>query len=586
MISRLCQSLMLPAFEDEDTARVARVLNRILVLLFVGSVAYLSIVLFGAEEMRVRQPYALLIVFCMLLLLALLRLGYVRAVGLLASLLLWLIITFYSLISPGMEHPVLTAQVLVIVIAALTLGSEAAIGFAILSTLSAVGVYYLDVQGVLPPPLFAVSPLAIVVTQAFILMFVAVFLSLVARSMQAVLDRARHDEQVLAERNAELESEIAERRKTEAARRASEARLRLATNAAQIGIWEWNLKDDTIVWDELVHQIFGTAPDYTPDNYEVFSRMIHPEDLPLLNAAIQATIQRDEPFSIEFRIVLADGSVRWILEQAQIIYDESGAPFSLLGMAQDISERKEAEEQRLALALAQERVMLLHDFIGNVSHDLKNPLAVINTSLYLLERMHEPEHQHDKIISIKEQVQRLENMIQNILALSRLDYLEETPREPVDLNELAADVERRLRPAVEKKRQVFLLELDPDLPPVAGISSELYRMVMNLAENAVQYTPDSGLVNIITRPAQNDVILEVADSGIGIDRDDLPHIFERFFRSDETRNTVRSGSGLGLAIVKRVVEMHNGQISVDSQIGAGTRFVVRLPTGAQVQTQP
>jgi signal transduction histidine kinase len=102
-------------------------------------------------------------------------------------------------------------------------------------------------------------------------------------------------------------------------------------------------------------------------------------------------------------------------------------------------------------------------------------------------------------------------------------------------------------------------------------------MVTNLIENAINYTPKHGSINVQTRQQGSNVVLEVMDTGIGIAEADLPHIFERFYRSDQARTAVNTGSGLGLAIVKRVVEMHGGDIEVESRPGEGTIFRIFLP---------
>jgi PAS domain S-box-containing protein len=250
-----------------------------------------------------------------------------------------------------------------------------------------------------------------------------------------------------------------------------------------------------------------------------------------------------------------------------------------LAMLEDISARKQAEQQRLELALSSERVQLLTEFMGNISHDLKTPLTIMETSLALLERLTDPERQKDKLKVIKEQVLLLNKFIQDILTTSRLDYTPSLVFEPVNLNQLLQTVSDRLHPSAEGKNLTTTLELDFNSPTILADAREIDRMLVNLIENAVNYTPNSGTICIRTQTRPNAVLTEITDTGIGISAPELPHIFERFFRSNTARATDVAGTGLGLAIVKRIVDMHGGSIEVDSTPGQGTTFRVQLPIG-------
>jgi PAS domain S-box-containing protein len=247
----------------------------------------------------------------------------------------------------------------------------------------------------------------------------------------------------------------------------------------------------------------------------------------------------------------------------------------------DITERKQAEQQRLELALANEKVQFLTEFLGNISHDLKTPLTVINTSFYLLERLTDPAKQQDQLKKIKQQTCMLEKYIQDILIITRLDHTGSLLTESVNLNNLIQQIDGELRPAAEKKNLKTTLNLDKDMPPVLGDEDELHSAIVNLVENAFNYTPEGGSVAIDTYVREHQAVAKVSDTGIGIKETELPHIFERFYRSDEAKASVKTGSGLGLAIVKRVIDLHHGSIEVESSPGRGTTFEVRLPVVRQ-----
>jgi PAS domain S-box-containing protein len=275
----------------------------------------------------------------------------------------------------------------------------------------------------------------------------------------------------------------------------------------------------------------------------------------------------------EVNIRRRDGETRSVLLSTEKV-DFNGKPHFVSTLA-DITERKQVEQHRLELALANERLELFREFMTNITHDLKTPLSVINTSVELMERIKDADRQKEKIAAIKEQTARLDKYIQDMLTISRLDHAPDLALRPVDFNRLATDARDRLQPTAEKKNVTMQLEFEPQAPYVLADEGELDRMLVNLVENALNYTPEGGNIWIRTRIDQDNVVAEIADTGIGIGEKDLPRIFDRFYRADTARST--KGTGLGLSIVKRIVEMHGGTIDVDSTPGKGTTFCIRLP---------
>lgn len=277
----------------------------------------------------------------------------------------------------------------------------------------------------------------------------------------------------------------------------------------------------------------------------------------------------------EIRFRTRAGEVRYALASFEII--ELNATPYILGSWLDMTDIKQAEKQALELALAQERETNLRDFLSTISHDLKTPLSVINTSLYFLERMTDPVKQQERIEAIRAQAQLLERYIQDILTISRLDHTPMVKRSPVDLNRLLRDILTRLSPSTEQKGLTTNLDLSQALTAVPGDQNELDRVLVNLIENAVTYTPTNGSIIVRTRTDGQWAVAEISDTGIGIGEADLPHVFERFYRASEAKTIEKRGTGLGLAIARKIVELHEGNIEVQSVAGQGTTFSVRLP---------
>jgi PAS domain S-box-containing protein len=269
------------------------------------------------------------------------------------------------------------------------------------------------------------------------------------------------------------------------------------------------------------------------------------------------------------------GQVIYGLLSIEIIELE-GKPY-FLTMVQDLTERKRSEEQALELALERERLDALTDFIDTMSHDFKTPLAIINNSLYLLERLTDPARQRDKLELIKSQTQFLDKMIHDILTISRLNADLPRQRESVDLNTVVRSIVERLRPTIEAKALDVEMALDRDLPRVHGSGDDLSRALINLIENAITYTMPKGKIIVRTCVVNGQVSVEVDDTGIGMTEGDLRQVFKRFYRAENARLSNSKGTGLGLAIVKRIVEIHGGHVDVKSTLGEGSTFAIHLP---------
>lgn len=281
------------------------------------------------------------------------------------------------------------------------------------------------------------------------------------------------------------------------------------------------------------------------------------------------------PSRYEVRIRHKNGSIRWA-ESFTTLTQYKGKPAIHVALV-DITDRKLREESERELALEHERVELLTHLISDISHDLKNPLTSIQTSLYLVEKHTDPVHRKQKLDNIKEQTLRLEWLVRDLLTLSQLDSGIVTLHDTIDLNQMLRDIERRLRVAGEQKNLHFALDLSAGLPSLVANEGELNRAFTNLIDNAITYTPEGGKVTLRSCVIDKGIVIEVCDTGIGIAPEELPHLFERFYRSAEARAVNQNGSGLGLAIVKKIVEKYGGSIQVESTSGQGTTFRVIFP---------
>ncbi len=228
----------------------------------------------------------------------------------------------------------------------------------------------------------------------------------------------------------------------------------------------------------------------------------------------------------------------------------------------------------------------LRSFVANASHELRTPLTSIKLRVESLRNgaLDDPSVADRFLAEIESEVDRLSCMVNEMLDLSRIEGgLSEEQRIPVSLAQIVEDVYATFLARAQRADIEFIRHVDPSVPPLLGDEEQLRRMLYNLIDNAIKYTPHNGKLEIILERVGSEHIsrLVVRDSGFGITKNQLPHIFERFYRVEATRPRYGppQGTGLGLAITKSIVENHGGTISVSSQVGEGTTFVIDFPTG-------
>lgn len=243
------------------------------------------------------------------------------------------------------------------------------------------------------------------------------------------------------------------------------------------------------------------------------------------------------------------------------------------------------EIRRLSLAFnrmaGQLRQMLdrQREFAGNAAHELRSPLTALRLRLELLqnEGASNPELTQHYITQMLSELDYLQRMVDQLLALSILEEGDQLPREPLDLAPLLYDLTDELNPLIQSAGQKWYVNVPAHLPLVLVNAEQTTIAIRNLLDNARKYNSPGGSVSLQTKIVDGYIEVHVSDTGPGIPDAELPRIFERFYRGSETRLRNQSGSGLGLALARVLVESNGGQIKVESQIGAGTTFTITLP---------
>ena len=219
------------------------------------------------------------------------------------------------------------------------------------------------------------------------------------------------------------------------------------------------------------------------------------------------------------------------------------------------------------------------EFVANVSHELRTPLTTVKSYAETLIDMSEQEVQRKFLGTIVKETDRMTRIVKDLLTLSRLDEETDAPRptEEIDLEAFVRDIVERMKITAGKKNQTIVYKPVSKTPVFRSDKDKLEQVVINIVSNAVKYTSAGGKIEVFTGRIYNDLYIKVSDNGIGIPKENLPRIFERFYRVDKARSRGTGGTGLGLAIAKQIMDNLGGRITINSEYGKGTEVIITIP---------
>ena len=376
------------------------------------------------------------------------------------------------------------------------------------------------------------------------------------------------------------ELDISERRAFEKKLRESHADLTRAQSVAQVGSWRLDINKDELHWSDEEYRIFG-VPQGTPMTYAGFLACVHPDDRAAVDEKWKAGMH-GEPYDIEHRLLVGD-LVKWVRDKADLEFDDSGRLLGGIGITHDFTVRRELED---ALRLAIESRDLV---LGIVAHDLRSPLNLIHLQAHLLR--HGPSAPDARTLraaeTIERAVVRMNRLIEDILVVTRLEAGHLTiERAAVNVMRVLLDAVESQAPIAEAAGVELHAEVPDALPTIWGDQSRLAQILENLVGNAVKFTAKGGVITVGVAAADAavpEVLVWVADTGIGISPENLTRVFDRFWQGQDT---LKRGAGLGLPIVKGLVEAHGGRIWVESTVGQGTRFYFTIPVARPPEDRP
>ena len=378
-------------------------------------------------------------------------------------------------------------------------------------------------------------------------------------------------------------------------------RLSLATRAGGVGIWDYDVVNNRLVWDDQMFRLYGITQDQFVGAYEAWQAGLHPEDRARGHSELQMALCGEKEFNTEFRVLRPDGATRNIQALALVQRDAAGQPLRMIGTNWDITAQKHtedalrqaAEDLRLAKEAADAANRAKSTFLANMSHEIRTPMnAILGFSQLLLRDPDLSAGQRQQMATIGRSGEHLLEIINGILEMSRIESGRVTlNRATFNLHRMLDDVESMFLLRAQAKNLRFEIERLGELPRHTRTDeTKLRQVIINLLGNAMKFTPSGGAV-VLRRQAALEpdgrwrLHAEVEDTGVGIAAEDLQRLFRPFFQTDAGKR-LAGGTGLGLAISREFVHLMDGELTVSSRPsrGATFRFDVRVEQGEEPET--
>lgn len=385
-------------------------------------------------------------------------------------------------------------------------------------------------------------------------------------------------ERLVRERTALLEAEVEKGRISQEALARSEADLKMVQEVAVVGGWSLDLRTNKLTWTDGVYEVFG-LPRGTPLDYEKFLSLVYPDDVEYVNRSWNDAL-KGARYDIEHRI-LVDGAVKWVREKARVEFSDSGTPLRGLGIVQDITGRKQAEQEQYMLRRQLTHVSRLTtagELTAALAHEISQPLAAILANAQAARHILDDEKPDmDELHAILDDIisddTRAREVIKRIRSLLRK---ESAKSGRMDINRVIEDALKLVERESRFRRITVRSALAQGLPPVTADPIQIGQVVVNLVLNAMDAIGEDSEpprdVTVESRMnGETEIVVSVRDTGKGIGEEALRSVFDPFYTTKE------DGLGLGLAISRSIIESHGGRLSAADNPGRGATFSFSLP---------
>jgi PAS domain S-box-containing protein len=364
--------------------------------------------------------------------------------------------------------------------------------------------------------------------------------------------------------------DITERKKSEEVVRESETRFRLLSESVSPVVWRTDAEgiglDGGMAW------IRYTGDENDPQQH--WSESVHPEDRVKVRAWWAATLVAGEISQCTFRVLRRDGKYRYLASRAVPWKDSDGNVKEWVGSCEDVTDASLHEEE---LRAANQRK---DQFLAILSHELRNPLSATRMAAQLLAT---PPTEAGRVTQLSEVIQRqvghMSRLVEDLIDVSRVSLgLVRLDKHPVNLHTIIQNAVEQVGPMISAKGHILKVQMPPYPCTVSGDRTRLVQVISNLLSNAARYTPESGNIHLTLQMERDYFLLKIVDNGIGIEPAAIPLLFDLYVQAERSTDRKNGGLGLGLALVKRLVELHGGTVTAESDgKDLGCTFIVTLP---------